>query len=170
MFTQDIYYQRRKELSDAIGHGVVLFLGNEDLDIHYDRETRQFSQESSFFYYFGVSRPHLAAIIDIDLGRTAIFGDDPKDDTFFSDSIQTLRYEAAKAGVLDVLPYRPCLWDCFRVVGKQGRKTHFLPAVSNERLMTLSSVLGVAPENLEPSRELVDAVKAQRQLESLEEI
>lgn len=170
MYSQDLYIQRRKELSQAIGHGVVLFLGNEDLDIHYDGITHQFCQESNFLYYFGVSRPHLAAIIDIDLGRAAIFGDDPKDDTFFSDSIHTLRYEAAKAGVLDVLPYRPCLWDCFNVVGKQGRKTHFLPASSPVYEKILSSVLSVAPEDLTPSEELIEAVKAQRSQESEEGI
>ena len=76
MFAADTYTQRRARLSASIPSGLLLFLGNDDSPMNYTDNTYHFRQDSTWLYYFGVAQPGLAAVIDLDAGRTVVFGDD----------------------------------------------------------------------------------------------
>ena len=76
MFTADTYAQRRARLSASLPSGLLLFLGNDESPMNYTDNTYHFRQDSTWLYYFGLAQPGLAAVIDLDAGRTVIFGDD----------------------------------------------------------------------------------------------
>jgi len=76
MFDKNIYIERRKQLQHAVGSGLVVLLGNEESSMNYKDNLYPFRQDSSFLYFFGIDRPALIGIIDIDNDSEIIFGDD----------------------------------------------------------------------------------------------
>ncbi|NLY25068.1 MAG: aminopeptidase P family protein, partial [Bacteroidales bacterium] len=77
MFTKEIYIKRREKLTEKFQTGKLLFLGNDECGINYADNTYFFRQDSTFLYYFGISKPNLIAWIDIDENKEYLFGDDP---------------------------------------------------------------------------------------------
>ena len=75
-FSLQTYKRRRDQLKQDVGQGILLFLGNGEVGINYADNTYPFRQDSSFLYFFGISQPGLAAIIDIDEGREVVFGNE----------------------------------------------------------------------------------------------
>jgi Xaa-Pro aminopeptidase len=76
MFSKETYISRREKLKKQFQSGILLFLGNDECGCNYEDNTYFYRQDSSFLYYFGISKPNLAAIIDIDENKEYIFGDE----------------------------------------------------------------------------------------------
>ena len=76
MFNKEVYIKRRKILKEQVGKGLILLLGNEESSMNYTDNTYPFRQDSSFLYFFGLGRPGLVAVIDIDQDKEIMFGDD----------------------------------------------------------------------------------------------
>lgn len=76
MFAKETYVERRNRLKTTVGHGLLLFLGNEESGMNYEDNTYPYRQDSSFLYFFGLSYAGLAAVIDIDEDKEFIFGDE----------------------------------------------------------------------------------------------
>ena len=76
MFSASTYQSRREKLKKSVGSGLLLFLGNNDVGMNYSGNTYHFRQDSNFLYFFGIDKPGLAAVIDIDNDKEIIFGDD----------------------------------------------------------------------------------------------
>jgi Xaa-Pro aminopeptidase len=77
LFDASTYISRRKKLAAHVKEGVVLLLGNNDTPMNFKDNTLPYRQDSTFLYYFGLTKPGLAAIIDCDTGEAALFGNDP---------------------------------------------------------------------------------------------
>ena len=76
LFPIEVYKKRRTALQCGVHTGVALFLANEEAPMNYPSNTYRYRQDSNFLYFFGLSLPGLAAVIDFDEGREIIFGDD----------------------------------------------------------------------------------------------
>ena len=76
MFSKDTYISRRKRLSELVGSGIIVLLGNNDSPCNYPANAYKFRQDSSFLYYFGQKREGLVGVIDIDNQKEYLFGDD----------------------------------------------------------------------------------------------
>lgn len=76
MFDKKVYLERREQLKRSVGSGMILFLGNEESSMNYKDNLYPFRQDSSFLYFFGIDRPALVGVIDIDNDSEIIFGDD----------------------------------------------------------------------------------------------
>ena len=76
MFNTETYKKRRTDLAKQIKNGLVLFMGNQDSPMNYPGNIYRFRQDSSFLYYWGIDKPNLAAVIDIDEGKEFLFGHD----------------------------------------------------------------------------------------------
>src|SRR6201996_1073135 len=105
MFDKSIYTQRRATLKQQLGHGLILLLGNEDSSMNYKDNLYPFRQDSSFLYFFGLDRPGLAGLIDIDNDKEIIFGNDlTLDDIVWTGPQPSLAEQAEPAGVTDTRP------------------------------------------------------------------
>lgn len=71
MFKQRTYIERRKELKEKVGKGLILLFGNDESPMNYTDNIYHFRQDSTFLYYFGIQRPGLAAVIDAETGRSS---------------------------------------------------------------------------------------------------
>ena len=81
MFEKKTYIERRESLKRKLKSGKLLFIGNDECGMNYEDNTYHFRQDSTFLYYFGISKPGLIALIDVDENREYIFGDNPTIDS-----------------------------------------------------------------------------------------
>ncbi len=172
MFSTKTYVERRELLKKKTGGGVILMFGNDESPMNYSDNTYHFRQDSTFLYYFGLQRPGLAALIDIDNNLEIIFGDEyTVDDYVWRGPQPTIASQAEKCGISDVRP----AGDIAALLNKAQQKKvtiHFLPLYRHENKIRLFELLGITPGEIagEYSVELVKAVVSQREIKSEEEI
>jgi Xaa-Pro aminopeptidase len=172
MFSADTYAGRRARLCRDMGGGLLLFIGNDECGMNYADNTYRFRQDSTFLYFFGLDRPGLAAVIDIDEGREIVFGDEATiDDVVWTGPLPTLRDECARAGISQVAPAF-CLEGYLHAAAKKNRQLHYLPPYRGDHRVRLFELLGVSPAGQEElaSSKLARAVVAQRAYKSDEEV
>ena len=172
MFQQKTYTQRRKALREKMGKGVILLFGNEESSMNYEDNTYHFRQDSTFLYYFGIQRPGLAAVIDIENGSEIVFGDEYTVEDFVWRGPQTTIAEMAeRCGVENVQPAQK-LSATLDTAKQMGRTIHFLPLYRPENKIKLHELTGIAPKEVATkfSLELVRAAISQREFKTEEEI
>ena len=172
MFEKKVYIERRKQLQHAVGRGLILFLGNEESSMNYKDNLYPFRQDSSFLYFFGMDRPDLIGIIDIDNDSEIIFGDDfTTEEMVWTGYREPLHLLSGSVGVSIVKPKKE-LWSFMRLANDHKKKIHFLPPYRPEQHELLADLLGVAVGSLRGmhSISLIKAIVAQRSYKSLGEI
>ena len=172
MFDARIYVNRRQGLQQQFKHGLLLFVGNAEPPKNYADNTYQFRQDSSFLYYWGVDDPNLAAIIDVDEGRQALFGDDfTIDDIVWRGPQPTIADRAARAGITETAPLAQLAARLSEAV-RAGRRVHFLPQYRADNVLLLERLLGIRADavNQHASVAMVKAVVKQRAYKGEEEI
>jgi Xaa-Pro aminopeptidase len=170
MFSKQTYVDRRNALRANFKSGVLFFIGNDEVGMNYEDNTFRFRQDSTFLYYFGINKPGLFAIMDIENGKDYIFGDD-----FTIDSIvwmgpqPTVREMATQVGVDDTGTIVDLAELLYRV---QRGSIHYLPPYRSEHYIKLMKFLGISPAeaNSKVSVPFITAVGEQRNVKSEEEI
>lgn len=151
MFSKDVYVNRRSALKSKIDKGILLFLGNSDASVNYPGNQYRFRQDSNFNYFFGLTDPDLAAIIDLESGEEIIFGNDVDiDDIIWMGPQPLISEKAQKVGVTKTYP----LAHLDEFVGKaasQGRKVHFLPPYRYHNMIQLNRLLGIPFDQMKSS-------------------
>ncbi|MFB6272367.1 MAG: aminopeptidase P family protein [Salinibacter sp.] len=166
MFDASTYHSRRRTLIDAERpeSGLVLLLGNRPSPQNYAANTHPFRQDSTFLYYFGLDRPNLSGLIDLDEGTATLYGDDGSlEDVIWSGGAPSLRERASDAGVDRVAPLS-ALTDTLRTAREQNRPVHFLPPYRADHRLRYHSLLGLPSDQLDEhvSEPLIQAVIRQR--------
>jgi Xaa-Pro aminopeptidase len=172
MFQKTTYIERRKILKEKVGSGLVLLFGNEESPMNYADNTFPFRQDSTFLYYFGLNRPNLAAVIDIDKDTEVIFGDEyTVEDFVWRGSQPTIAEKAEQCGVTKVQAAKEISIVLSRA--KQAKQAiHFLPLYRPENKIKLQHLIGITPDAIATqfSVDLVKTVVSQREIKSDEEI
>ena len=172
MFDKKIYQQRRKKLCKQVKSGLLLFLGNGESAMNYPDNTYHYRQDSTFLYFFGLSFPGLAAVIDIDENKQMIFGNDlDLEDIIWMGPQPSLKSRCAKIGISETQPLGK-LEETLKNALNTGRKIHFLPPYRPENAMRLEKVLGIHHTAVKSyaSHAFIKAVVAMRSIKSKEEI
>jgi Xaa-Pro aminopeptidase len=172
MFDKQLYINRRKALKDQLNEGIILFLGNDDSPMNYPDNPYFFRQHSSFLYYFGIDRPSLAAVIDLESGEETLFGDELTiDDIIWMGNVPTLKEECENVGINSVLPTVK-LYTILREAQASDRSIHFLPPYRPENKIKLLRLLNIRPDQFaqKSSEELVRVVISQREIKDKFEI
>jgi Xaa-Pro aminopeptidase len=172
MLSTETYTQRRLQLKEAMGSGLILFLGHDESPMNYSDNPYPFRQDTSFLYYFGIDSPGLAGLIDVDDDTVSLFGDDATlDEIVWTGPQPTLADLGARVGVADCHP----LSKLEEIVGEgtdSGRIVHFLPPSRAEIILKTEKLLRIPSSDVAQcaSRELIRAVVEQRLVKSDEEI
>jgi Xaa-Pro aminopeptidase len=172
MFQKETYIQRRKELKEKVGKGLILFFGNDESPMNFTDNTFHFRQNSTFLYYFGLNRPELTAVIDIDNDTEIIFGDEYTVEDFVWRGTQpTIASKAEQCGVTNIQPTKN-LFFLLSKAKQTGQIIHFLPLYRPENKIKLQNLIGITPDEISAkfSLNLVKAVVSQREIKSTEEI
>ncbi len=164
MFDKSVYIARRKTLVSKMSSGIIFMPGNSEAAFNYASNEYKFRQDSTFLYYFGLDKPDVAAVIDIESGEEIIFGDDVDiDDIIWMGPQPLLSDQAAEVGVSKSAPYAG-LADYLQDAQKKGRKIHFIPQYRNYNKIYINEVLGIPFAQMKEaaSLELILAVVSQR--------
>jgi len=172
MFPKNTYVRRREKLRKSIGSGLILLLGNDESPMNYADNGYHFRQDSTFLFFFGLSHPSYAAILDCESGEEWIFGNDLTIDDFVwmgpqpTIAEQSFQVGISNTGNLELLQKR------LAEAKQQGRKIHYLTPYRPENKIKLFEWLRVLPENSksDASIDLIKAVVNQRNYKSDEEI
>jgi Xaa-Pro aminopeptidase len=171
-FEKEIYLQRRQALKTAVGKGLLLFHGNSDSPMNYRANTYTFRQDSNFLYFFGLDKPGLNAVMDIDNNREIIYGDDIDiDDIIWMGEQPSLAEMAAGVGITETRSASRLKTDVEDALKKNVRP-QLLPPYRGEHLVFLSGLLGVAPDSVKDfvSPAFIQAVVALREIKDEQEI
>ena len=155
-----------------VDSGIILFLGNSEMPMNFTDNTYHFRQDSTFLYFFGLTKPGLAAIIDADSGESVIYGDNPSIDEIVWTGPQTeLAEMASLVGVPKTASY-DSLFNDMSKAKNAGRQIHFLAPYRHDHQIELGSLLSITAEEIAASwsKELVEGIVAQRLYKSSEEL
>ena len=170
LFSRQTYVERRKQLRELVGNGLILLFGNNDSPMNYPANTYKFRQDSSFLYFFAQHRDGLVGVIDADSGKETLVGNEIDiDDIIWYGSVESVGDLAAQAGVENHAPMAK-LQDMVSEAIKAGRRVHYLPQYRHDIKIQLADILGTHPNSLEPSLDLINAVVKLRSVKSSEEI
>ena len=170
MFSKVTYGARRSKLKQAVGSGLLLFLGNDESGMNFADNTYHFRQDSTFLYFFGLPYAGLSAVIDIDNDREIIFGDELTIDAIVWMGKQpTLKEKSTSAGISEVRPFKE-IETYLKSAQQKGQTIHYLPTYRAEHQIKLFSWLGILPGAEKPSVPFIMGVVNQRNYKSDEEI
>ena len=172
MFDKHIYIDRRSKLKQAAGSGLILLLGNEESSMNYTDNLYHFRQDSTFLYFFGIDRPGLMALIDIDSDKEMMFGNDLTiEEMVWTGYQQPLKEQAETVGISTVKSLSK-LQEIITQAIAQNNKIHFLPPYRPEQVERLSALLGATVAALPSmvSIQLIKAIVAQRSIKNTAEV
>jgi len=172
-FSTETYQARRQTLIQSMENGLVFLLGNDNVGMSYrDNHYPYFRQDSTFLYYIGIDLPELAAIIDLDAGKTTVFGEDVTVDSMVwtgpQPSLNTLTEERG----IEKYAAPGALAAILEKAQSQGRKIHFLPPYRANHTLRYMELLGMTQEEVAAggSVELIQAIVRQRSYKTEEEL
>ena len=172
MFNAATYVERRKLLRKSVGSGLMIFLANEEAPMNYQANTYHYRQDSSFLYFFGLSSPGLAAVVDADEGTDTLYGTDIGiEDIIWEGQLPKIKDRALEVGVRRTKPRAAFDEDVRRALAA-GRTVHFLPPYRADAKIALSELLGLPVGELKAkaSPAFIKAAVEQRLFKSKEEV
>lgn len=159
MFEKTVYISRRMILKRRVGNGIILLLGNDECSINFQDNCYPFRQDSCFLYYFGLQKPGLFGVMDIDDDTETIYGEDQTlDDIVFTGCLPALKDLADSAGIHSVSSISALSRSLERALSR-GRTIHYLPAYRPEHEKKLHALLNIPCEQL-PEKASVILIKA----------
>jgi len=172
VFPQKTYIERRRELRERVSHGLILISGNHESPMNFPDNPYPFRQDSSFLYYFGMNRPGLIALMDLDEDREWVFGDDMTvEDSVWAGPQMALRQLCERVGVVSSEPLAR-LAEALKKAKQQNRVIHILPPYRQDTTHQLSDLLGIGPSelNTQISETFIRAAVGQRSIKTPEEV
>ena len=171
MFNKETYINRRKELKQLVGEGIIVMFGNNESPANYPANAyAPMRQDSTFLYYFGQHRDGLVGVIDIDNDTEIIFGDDiDVEDIVWMGFTPSVADLASEVGVSNTAPMAELKTLCNKA---KGRTIHFLPPYRFDTKIQIMDLLGIHPAQQKEaaSLKLIKAVVKMRATKSAEEI
>ena len=173
MFSKETYINRRNQLKQLVGNGIIVLFGNNESPNNYPNNAYYpFRQDSSFLYYFGQQRDGLVGVIDVDNNSETLIGDDIDiEDIVWYGSVDNVADLAAQVGVAQSAPMASLRTICNEAM-RQKRKIHFLPPYRYDIKLQVFDLLGIHPNQQKESAsmELIMAIVKMRSSKTAEEI
>ena len=173
MFSKDTYIQRRRELKQLVGQGLIVLFGNNDAPANYPANCyAPMRQDSSFLYYFGQHRDGLVGIIDVDNDEEWLVGDDiDVEDIVWMGYTPSVSDLAAEVGITHTASTSRLRQVCRDAIATH-RPIHYLPPYRHDTTILIMDLLGIHPseQKEKASLPLIRAVVKMRSTKTAEEI
>lgn len=178
MFDSSVYKARRKALVEKLHSqgkrsGLALFLGNNEAPMNYTDNTYRFRQDSSFLYFYGLQEAGFAAVLDLESGKSTVFGEGVSVDSMIWTGPRPGLRELGDMAGAEAVAGRTQLADKIK-----NTELLYLPPYRHDTMIELSALTGksvhellaaVAP-GFGASMELIRAVIALREIKEEREV
>ncbi len=171
-FSKQTYTDRRERLRQQLSDGLLLFFGNEESPMNYTDNCYPFRQDSNFLYFFGIDRPGLSAVIDLDNNHEIIFGDELTiTDIVWTGPQATISEMASQVGINETRASKQ-LAELLINADKSDRSIHYLPPYRSNNLFKISGWFDISSRKVNElaSKEFIKAIVTLRSHKSPEEI
>ena len=139
-FPKQTYIERRRQIKEKVGSGLLLFFGNNEAPCNYPANGYNFRQDSTFLYFFGIQRDGLVGVIDIDEDKEYLFGDDIDiEDIIWTGFVPSVKELAEEVGITNTASMRG-LHDLIR---KKVGNIHYLPPYRHDIMIQIEDLLGI---------------------------
>lgn len=168
-FPKQTYIERRRQIKEKVGSGLLLFFGNNEAPCNYPANGYNFRQDSTFLYFFGIQRDGLVGVIDIDEDKEYLFGDDIDiEDIIWTGFVPSVKELAEEVGITNTASMRG-LHDLIR---KKVGNIHYLPPYRHDIMIQIEDLLGIPAlkTRTQASVKFIKAVVDLRAVKSTEEI
>ena len=172
LFEANTYKKRRANLANQVGEGIILLLGNNEAPMNYSDNSYPYRQDSTFLYFFGLTKTDLAATIDCETGKSTLYGDDPTiDEIVWTGPQKKLSELAGMVGVSSTEIFEKAI-SFVRQAISQKRTIHFLHPYRHDHLILLSDILNTPIAEIKSSfsQKLIQGVVNQRLYKTEEEL
>lgn len=172
MFPKAVYWQRRKQLRELVGEGLILIPGNDESAMNYRGNTYHYRQDSSFLYFFGINKPGFFGICDTGSGEDTLYGNDFGIDDIIWMGEQPKVKELAEEVAVESTGSLDALGAALKSAVQSGRQIHILPTYRGDQVITLAGLFGVSCEEVQKfvSERLIGAVVQLRAIKDQYEI
>lgn len=171
MFNKEVYITRREQLRKKMNSGIIIIFGNSEKQTNLVRNYYRFRQDHTFTYLFGIRKPGLIGIIDIDEGEDYLFGstEHEQNELIWLGKQYDLQELAERVGVKQTLSTK--VLDSF-ISKNINRPIHFPPPPRMENRIFLSNLLGIKETYLDSksSKKLIKALVEMRSVKDSFEI
>jgi Xaa-Pro aminopeptidase len=163
-----IYKDRRNRLREAVGGGVVLWLGNMLQARNYADNAYPFRQNSHLLYYTGLSEPDLAVLSYPESDYDVLFSRPTSMDDIVWSGPGHSRLEMAGQAGIETVEDIGRLGVHVTKAAARGLKIHYTPPYQATSLFRIAELLVLDPSEVTPgaSRLLQESVAAQRSVKS----
>ncbi|HYK92183.1 MAG TPA: aminopeptidase P family protein [Acidobacteriota bacterium] len=159
-----VYRERRNRIREAVGGGVILWLGHMHQPRNYADNTFTFRQNSHFLYYTGLSEPDLALLSFPERDYDVLFSKPVTVDDIVWSGPGYSRVDMARDSGVDTVEDLSRLGVYLTKAGSGGQKIHYLPQYQASSLFRVAELLVTEPSevNAGVSQVLLEAVAQQR--------
>lgn len=167
-----IYRDRRNQIREKVGRGIILWLGHTLQPRNYADNTYVFRQNSHFLYYTGLSHPSLAVLSYPETDRDILFlKPEDIDDIVWSGPGPSPADTAREAGISDFAGIDK-LEAHLSEARSQGMPIHYLAPYQHSSLFRMAQLLEIDTSDVAPraSQILMEQVALQRSIKSDVEI
>jgi Xaa-Pro aminopeptidase len=168
----EVLRQRRNQIREAVGGGVILWLGHVLQPRNYADNTYSFRQNSNFLYYTGLADPDLAVLSFPERDNDVLFSrPTTMDDVIWSGAGEERMQMARQAGI-DTIEDIARLGVYLTKAQSQRLTIHYLPPYQATSLFRIAELLVIEPSevNASVSERLREEVARQRNIKTEIEI
>ena len=168
----EVYMERRNRVREAVGGGVVLWLGHIQQPRNYVANAYPFRQNSHFLYFTGLAQPDLALLSYPERDFDVLFCRQPTMDDIVWSGAGCDRIDMARHAGVETVESIDRLGIYLTDARSKGLPIHYLPPYQASSLFRMAELLVIDPTEVVPgkSERLVEEVVRQRSIKSDPEI
>jgi len=164
----EVFRERRNKIREAVGGGVILWLGHMLQPRNYTDNTFPFRQNSHFLYYTGLAEPDLAVLSYPERDNDILFSKPTTmDDVIWSGAGQERLHMSRQAGI-ETIEDIARLGVYLTRAQSQKLQVHYLPPYQASSLFRIAELLVIEPSEVTAgvSVRLKEEVARQRMIKS----
>ncbi len=164
----EIYRDRRNKIREAVGGGVILWLGHMMQPRNYTDNAFPFRQNSHFLYFTGLADPDLALLSYPDRDYDVLFSKPTTMDDIIWSGASEERMKMARQAGIETIEDIGRLGVYLTKAQSQRLTIHYLPPYQASSLFRIAELLVVEPSEVTAgaSQSLKEAVARQRSIKS----
>jgi Xaa-Pro aminopeptidase len=164
----EVYRERRNQIRQAVGGGVILWLGHMMQPRNYTDNAYSFRQNSNFLYYMGLAEPDLAVLSYPEADNDVLFSPPTTMDDIIWSGASEERMKMARHAGIETIEDISRLGVYLTKAQSQRLTIHYVPPYQATSLFRIAELLVIEPSEVTAgvSQRLKEEVARQRNIKT----